>query len=77
MNDELVTVAEFYTAFEAEIAKLELDNNGINSVVVGGDAATMLPHIESIKVEIKVMESDAEKAKAILDSVGDDSGGDA
>ncbi len=75
MSDELVTVAEFYTAFEAEIAKLELDNNEINSVVVGGDLVTMMVPLEQVKVELKVIESDVDKAKAILDSVGDDSEG--
>ncbi|MBW8035768.1 MAG: DUF2007 domain-containing protein [Planctomycetes bacterium] len=76
MSDKLVTVAKFYTAFEAEIAKLELDNNGINSIIVGGGLATMLPHIECVKAEIKVAEADVENAKAILDSVGEDSEGD-
>jgi len=75
MNDELITVAEFSTVFEAEIAKLELDNNGINSIVVGGDLVTMMPPIESIKVELKVGDADVGKAKAILDSAGDDSEG--
>lgn len=74
MSDELITVSEFDTAIEAEIAKLELENNGINSVVVGDNTATMLPNINCIKVEIKVMDSDVEKAKGILGSHGEDSG---
>ena len=77
MSDELVTIAEFSTVFEAEIAKLELDNNEINSIVVGGDLVTMMVPLEQVKVELKVMEVDAEKAKAILDSIGEDSEGDA
>lgn len=77
MSDELITIAEFSTVFEAEIAKLELDNNGINSIVVGGDLVAMMVPIEQVKVELKVIESDVEKAKAILDSVGEDSEGDA
>ena len=77
MSDELVTVAEFSTVFEAEIAKLELDNNEINSIVVGGDLVTMMVPIEQVKVELKVIEGDVEKAKAVLDSIGEDSEGDA
>lgn len=73
MSDELITVAEFDTVFEAEIAKLELDNNGVNSVVVGGDLVTMMVPLEQIKVELKVMESDVEKAKTIINSLGEDS----
>ncbi len=75
MSDELVTVEQFYNEFEAGLAKIALDNGGIDSVVVGGDVNTMLPHVEDFSVELKVMAKDVDKAKAILDSVGDDSEG--
>lgn len=77
MNDELITVAQFDTVFEAEIAKLELENNEINSIVVGGDLVTIMVPLEQIKVELKVMETDVEKAKTILDSLAENSEGDA
>lgn len=76
MSDELITIAEFSTVFEAEIAKLALDNNGINSTVVGGDLVTMMMPLESVKVELKVLDVDVEKAEEIIASLGEDSEGD-
>ena len=77
MSDELVTVEQFYNEFEAGLAKIALDDNGIHSVVVGGDVNSMLPHVEDFGVELKVMAKDVEKAKAILESQKSDSEGDA
>jgi hypothetical protein len=77
MSDELVTIEKFYNEFEAGLAKLELDNNGIHSVIVGGDVNAMLPYVEDFGVELKVMEKDVEKAKAILESQNKDPEGDA
>lgn len=76
MSDELVTVGHFYNEFEAELVKLSLDNNGIHSVVVGGDVNAMLPHVEDFGVELKVMAKDVENAKAILASQNKDPEGD-
>lgn len=77
MSDALVTVAEFRTEFEAELAKLELDVNEINSVVVGDKLVRMRPYADYFKVELQVMDSDVEKAKAILESQKSDPEGDA
>ncbi len=77
MSDELVTVEQFYNEFEAGLAKIALDNGGIDSVVVGGDVNAMLPYAEDFGVELKVMEKDVEKAKAILESQKSDPEGDA
>lgn len=77
MSDELVTVERFYNEFEAGLAKITLDNGGIDSVVVGGDVNMMLPHVEDFGVELKVMAKDVEKAKAILESQKSDPEGDA
>lgn len=77
MSDELVTVERFYNEFEAGLAKITLDNGGIDSVVVGGDVNSMLPHVEDFGVELKVMAKDVEKAKAILESQKSDPEGDA
>ncbi len=77
MSDELVTVEKFYNEIEAGLAKLTLDNGGIHSVVVGGDVNSMLPHVEDLGVELKVMAKDVEKAKAILESQKSDPEGDA
>ncbi len=69
MSDELVTIAEFETAFEAEAVKDCLEENDIKAVVVGENLSSVLPHITTIVgVEVKVFEKDAERAKAVLET---------
>ncbi|MHC4925753.1 MAG: putative signal transducing protein [Planctomycetota bacterium] len=65
-DEKLVTIDEFQGEFDAELAKLTLENAGIEAVVFGEDLVTNLPHINAIKVELQVFEKDAEKAKQIL-----------
>ena len=66
MEDELITIDTFETAFEANIAKDLLQDNDIKAVVVGEDLVSMLPPMPMIKVELKVFAADVEKAKQIL-----------
>jgi hypothetical protein len=86
MSDELVTIAEFETAFEAQIAKNTLEDNNINATVVGNDLMAISPSVGQTWVEVKVFTKDAEQAKNILethksqsegDVEGTDTGGDA
>jgi len=65
-DEKLVSIAEFESSFDAELAKLSLENEGIESVVFGEDLVTMLPHINAIKVELRVFEPDAQRAKEVL-----------
>ncbi len=65
-DEKLVSIAEFEGSFDAELAKLALDNAGIESTVFGEDLVTMLPHINAIRVELRVFERDAKKAKQVL-----------
>ncbi|MHC4952193.1 MAG: putative signal transducing protein [Planctomycetota bacterium] len=62
----MVPIAEFEGSFDAELAKLALDKEGIESVVFGEDLVTMLPHINAIRVELRVFEPDVERAKQVL-----------
>ena len=66
MEDELITIDTFETAFEANIAKNILQDNDIEAVVVGEDLVSMLPPIPTVKVELKVFTVDAERAKQVL-----------
>lgn len=68
-NEKLVPIAEFEGSFDAELAKLTLEKEGIESVVFGGDLVTMLPHINAIRVELRVFEADAERAKEVLANI--------
>ena len=67
MSDELVTIAEFETAFEAELIKNTLEDNDIKASVVGDDLIAISPAVGKTMVEVKVFEKDAERAKAVLE----------
>ena len=66
MEDKLVTVGEFENGFEAELAKVRLEAEGIEAIVVGGDLLAVMPAIGRIKVELQVFEKDAQKAAQII-----------
>jgi hypothetical protein len=68
-DQKLVPIAEFEGSFDAELAKLALENAGIESVVFGEDLLAVLPHINAIKVELRVFEEDAERARQVLDEM--------
>ncbi len=65
-DEKLVTIAEFENGFDAELAKVTLENAGIESVVFGGDLVVNMPTIERIFIELKVFEKDADRAKEVL-----------
>ncbi|MBC8379009.1 MAG: DUF2007 domain-containing protein [Planctomycetes bacterium] len=65
-DEKLVAIQEFEYSSDAELAKQILKDAGIEAVVFGEDLITMLPHINSIHVELRVFESDVEKSKQIL-----------
>ena len=65
-DQKLVPIAEFEGSFDSELAKLALENAGIESVVFGGDLLAVLPHINAIKVELRVFEDDVERARQVL-----------
>jgi hypothetical protein len=73
MEDKLVTVEEFETGFEAELAKVRLEEEGIDAIVVGGDLVANMPTIEPIKVELQVFEKDAERAAQIITAIEQES----
>lgn len=66
-DEKLVTVGEYENSFDADLAKLTLDNAGIQSVVLGRDLAANLTYNPAIfHIEIQVAQSDAEKARQVL-----------
>ncbi len=69
MEDKLVTVGEFETGFEAELAKVRLEAEGIEAVVVGGELATNRGAVGPIAVELQVFEKDAQKAAQIIAAI--------
>lgn len=65
-DEKLVTIAKFESGFDAELAKVTLENAGIESVVFGEDLVVNMPTIEPIYIELKVFEKDADRARQVL-----------
>ncbi len=66
-DEKLVTLADFENEFDAELAKLTLDNAGIESVVMGEDIGTIKPFSSTnFNVELQVFEKDVERARQVL-----------
>jgi hypothetical protein len=68
MAEKLVVIAQFPDYIQAEMAKQQLADDGIQAVVTGVNAANIysLPAVEG--PELQVLESQAEKAREILKS---------
>jgi hypothetical protein len=69
MANEVVVIRTFSTELEANIAKAELDNAGIHSLLLAGDGGDPKPqpHLQlSHGIGLAVLQRDAETAEAIL-----------
>jgi len=68
MDDKLVTIAQFPSYIEAEMAKQLLADHGIEAVATGENASNVysLPAVASS--ELQVPESKAQHAREILES---------
>ena len=68
MDDKLVTIAEFESDLDAQMAKSVIEANGINAIIVGGNVKDLLPVDGMLNVQLQVFARDAEQARAILSS---------
>ena len=64
MADKLVTIAQFPSYIEAEMAKQLLDDSRIKSVVIGEKSG--LPYPIPSEAKLQVFESQAQQAREIL-----------
>lgn len=69
MEDKLITVADFTDHIAANAFKLQLEAEGIEAIVVGENLMGAYPTYGTMQIEVQVMEKDAAKAKAVLESV--------
>ena len=67
-NDKLVTIAAYAAIHDAEFAKSQLESEGIKTTIVGENVHGLYPADGMLNVELKVFESDTERAKSILES---------
>ena len=69
MAEKLVTIAQFPSYIDAEMAKQLLDDYGIKSVVTGQNLANIFPGLPALAdVELQTLESQAQQAREILES---------
>jgi uncharacterized metal-binding protein len=65
MADKLITIATFTDSIQASLAKQQLDNAGIKSLLAGENAANIYT-IPAVATQLQVLESQAKKAMEIL-----------
>lgn len=66
MADRLVKIAVFDNSFDAELAKVTLENEGIKATVMGDTLSHIQPYSFPNAVELHVLEADAQRAIDIL-----------
>ena len=67
MDDKLVSIAQFTSYIEAEMAKQLLADHGIEAVATGENASNVYPIPAIEGPELHVLESQAEQARQILE----------
>jgi hypothetical protein len=68
--NELVTVAHFTEAMEAEMAKGRIESAGIPVFLSGFNAAIMEPGLGPLRLQVEA--KDAQDARAILSDAGEE-----
>ncbi len=69
MGERLVTIAQFPSYIEAELAKQQLADSGVDAVVTGANASNMYGGLPFVGLpELQVLESRAKEALEILES---------
>lgn len=67
-QDGLFVIRTFARDVDARLAEAVLDANGIESIVIGDNAAGMLPYLNALHpIRLAVKESDVEEAVKLLD----------
>jgi len=67
-EEGLFVIRTFARDVDARLAEAVLDANGIESIIIGDNAAGMLPYLDSLHpIRIAVKESDVEEATRLLD----------
>lgn len=67
-RDQVVTLATYVTAAEAEIAASMLRSMGVEVSVVNEISSIMLPYINDNRVRLLVNSADRERALQLLDA---------
>lgn len=69
MTDKLFVIRTFSSDVEARLAEAVLEANGIESSLIGDNAAGMLPYLNAMHpIRLVVKESDIDTALGLLNS---------
>ena len=67
-NQKLITIARFENGFEAQLAKVSLEESGIHAVIFGETLGSAFPYSgKQNYVELQVFEEDRAQAEKLLD----------
>jgi hypothetical protein len=67
VEDPLFVIRTFARDTDARLAEAVLDANGIESIIIGDNAAGMLPYLNAMHpIRLAVKESDVEEAQRLL-----------
>jgi hypothetical protein len=68
-EDALCVIRTFSRDLDAKLAESVLEANGIESIIIGDNAAGMLPYLNALHpIRLAVKESDVEQALSLLDA---------
>ena len=73
-NEKLITIARFESSYEADLAKMALEQENIPCYLAGIGVSVTIAYPAVTSVQVQVFESDAQRAKEILEQeqTGDD-----
>ena len=68
-SDALCVIRTFSRDVDARLAEAVLEAHGIDSMIIGDNAAGMLPYLNALHpIRLAVREDDVEEAVALLDA---------
>lgn len=67
-NEKLITIARFESSFEADLAKLVIEQENIPCHLAGVGVSVNIGYPAVVNIQLQVFESDAERAKNLLDN---------
>jgi hypothetical protein len=68
-EDALCVIRTFSRDLDAKLAESVLEANGIESIIIGDNAAGMLPYLNALHpIRLAVKESDVDQALSLLDA---------
>jgi hypothetical protein len=69
VDNPLFVIRTFSRDTDARLAEAVLDANGIESIIIGDNAAGMLPYLNAMHpIRLAVKQSDVEEAQRLLDA---------